>query len=94
MTLPDWKPTRVSTNKDDELGFASYNSARARGEQVHIYLDGVEQRNCTTADSAEGWVERAKLNADGEVYAIGDEIAQEIVHGKVEIKLIRESDPA
>jgi hypothetical protein len=71
-----WPPIRISAEKDDP-GFASYNAALARGEKVAVYLDGIEQFYCVTADAAEGFVK---------VYRDGFNV--DVVHGKVEIKLI------
>jgi hypothetical protein len=91
--LPAFNPTRVSI-KNDDPGFINYSTARARREQVHVYLEDVYQHHCVTADSSEGWVKRCKLDASGKVYAEGNYIVEEVVHGKVEIRLVPDWKPA
>jgi hypothetical protein len=53
---------------------------------VRIFLDDVEQKNVVTADTTIGMVNRCKIDASGDIYAIGDEIAMEEVRGVVRIE--------
>lgn len=49
-----------------------------------VFLDGVEQKYCTMADTALGAVERAKVK-DGKILYIDNTVCMEEVNGKVEI---------
>jgi hypothetical protein len=55
--------------------------------RLRIQLDGVEQRYVIAYDIDAGIVERCKLDADGHVYAEGDEIVRETVSGVVTVEL-------
>jgi hypothetical protein len=52
-----------------------------------IYLDGVEVRQVLTADDVAGYIKCAKLNENGDLYVVGDEVATEELHGMVRIEL-------
>lgn len=55
---------RVSVKTDDP-GNTAYADLLCEGRTVHIFLDGVEQRDVITADEEAGTVERFVLDADG-----------------------------
>lgn len=77
-------PTRVSIETDDS-GEAAYQLALRRGDVI-VLLDGVEQRNCLTADSVEGFVKRYATASGKLLYNSNKSQAlTEIVKGKVEI---------
>lgn len=48
-----------------------------------VWLDGAEQKMVSEASISGGWLIRAKLDAEGHVYAEGDEIATEKLFGVV-----------
>lgn len=79
--------TRVSNEKDDP-GYRDYCIIVGDKKKVLVYIDGVEQKLCTIADSAEGWVKRAVTTPDGNIAHDGDTILQEVVHGKVVIEVV------
>ncbi len=81
---------RLSTDKADP-GYEEWQRLQLRGEHAKILLDGTEVEHCYTADDQEGFVKRGKLDADGKIFAIDDQIATEIVHGKVEITFEKKS---
>lgn len=56
------------------------------GDRLVVLIDGVDQYGrAESYDIDAGTVTRAKLNADGNLYCEGDEVAIETVHGKVEV---------
>ena len=58
---------------------------QAAAADLVIHLDGVKQANANAYDMDAGTVTRAKLDADGNLYCEGDEVAIETVHGCVEV---------
>lgn len=90
VEMTDLSASRLSSDEKDP-GFADWKSLDSKGLRVDVYLDGVEQKNVDTVDCSEGWIRRCKLDADGHIYAEGDEVATEIVMGRVTIA-IRECD--
>lgn len=50
-----------------------------------ITLDGQRVERCLVADEEEGYVVQHKLNAAGQVFLEGDEIATETLYGVVRI---------
>ena len=79
--------TRVSIHEDDP-GYWQYCVARAHGKTIHVFLDGVEQKECVTADDERRIVKRAALYPDGtpKLDAALDKIAYETVIGDVRIE--------
>ena len=73
---------RYSSKKDDP-GYAAWISRRNAGAIVNAFLDGVPQPECVTADDEKGYVRRCKLDEDGYICAVGDEIIEEVVYGVV-----------
>lgn len=78
-TIPD----RISIEEGDP-GQVPFQLLGKQRWDVRILLDGVEQRECVTADRKEGWVKRYVTDNNGRLSVRGDRIATEIVHGKVE----------
>lgn len=80
---------RVSTDKFDP-GEHVFAKLRASGKQVKVWLDGVEQDNCITADVDEGWVKRYQTDHEGNLaVAIADNtILTEIIKGRVVIETL------
>lgn len=50
-----------------------------------VFLDGVQIKYCTVADEEQGYVERFKLNPQGEFVHNADYIEREKLYGKVVI---------
>ncbi len=75
---------RVSADKDDR-GYQNLLNLGGPGPSIRIMLDGVEQPHSVMADPIEGVVRRCKLNSRGEIYAIGDEVAEETLYGRVQV---------
>lgn len=75
---------RVSSDESDP---GHQNFLDTCGHTILVMLDGVEQKDCDMADPIAGVVRRCKYNSHGEIYAIGDEIAQETVKGHVQVFL-------
>ena len=72
---------RVSVWPTD-AGYLAY----CRGYRgCRVLLDGKEVKRVFTADEERGEVICADLNDDGQVYAVGDEIATRTLRGKVRI---------
>lgn len=78
---------RVSAGSEDDIGLDAFNGLTLAGYKVRIMLDGLECADVCTAEPNEGWVRRVKLDARGMAYAVGDEIAIEVVHGLVEVRI-------
>ncbi|MNV42787.1 hypothetical protein D3C71_1344740 [compost metagenome] len=76
---------RLSIDKRDP-GF----SHRAVGLKARIYLDGVEQTHCVTADEEEGLIVRYRLNEAGKpiVDEANEAFVLETARGKVQIDLL------
>lgn len=51
--------------------------------RCRVWLDGVEQALVHEANVSGGWLIRAKLDANGEIYVEDDEIATEKLFGVV-----------
>lgn len=79
---------RVSAD-DKDPGYELYQRLRSEGKEIRTMLDGVEVKHVETADDAEGWIIKAKLNELGQVYAVGDEVARETLRGKVTFEFKR-----
>lgn len=77
---------RVASNSSED-GYESYCNLVCAGNDIQVFLNGVEQGICFSADSVDGWVDRAKLNKNGNWYAEGDKVATERVQGNVRIVL-------
>lgn len=80
---------RVSIDKFDP-GEHVFAKLTASGKSVKIWLDGVEQLQCITADVDEGWVKRYQTDHEGNLaVAIADNtILTEIVKGRVAIETV------
>ncbi|BCH33150.1 hypothetical protein MesoLjLc_50800 [Mesorhizobium sp. L-8-10] len=80
---------RVSTETGDP-GERAYAMACGDGKRIKVYLDGVEQQYCLTADARQGWVKRHVITEQGNVAfnRATEEILTEVVHGRVEIALV------
>lgn len=61
----------------------THENTAAQGLPVRVFLDGVEQMKVLEAHTAEGWLVRAKLDANGRTYADGEDVATERLTGKV-----------
>lgn len=71
-------PRRLSVHDED------YNPAI--GARLVIFFDGEDQHGRAEGyDLEAGTVTRAKHDANGKIFCVGDEIAIETVHGKVEV---------
>lgn len=80
--------TRVSANKADP-GYPQWKVAIEHGKTVRVFLDGVEVKDCTTADDVNGFVVRAVLDDAGrfQVDPVDpNQVWEETVTGKVEIR--------
>jgi hypothetical protein len=55
------------------------------GRRVHVSLDSVVQTMVEAYDVDAGTVTRPKLDPDGYIYVVDDEIARETVTGNVEV---------
>lgn len=53
-----------------------------------VFLDGVEQTECLIADEEEGYIKRFKRDKSGRPFVEVDDLATEVIHGKVEIKVV------
>ena len=73
---------RISTDEKDP-GY----SPDLPNDGIVITLDGFEVRDVDMADEEAGELRRAMRNADGELYCEGDEVAREMLRGKVVISL-------
>lgn len=79
---------RVSSNKDD-AGFRQFEAARANGESIIVFLDGVEIPKCIVADEEQGIIEHLVLDADGNAQIDPNDRCQvwtKRVSGKVRIE--------
>lgn len=78
---------RYSTDKDDP-GYPPWKLLDDLGIAVHVYLNGLEAQDVSTADEGEGFIVRLARGADGRPYltAAGD-IATETVRGEVAFAL-------
>ena len=74
---------RMSSD-DKDPGYEAWQKA---GSRATVFLDDVEQKDVCMADEKEGIVRRCKHDADGKIYAIGDEVAMEEVRGVVRIEI-------
>jgi hypothetical protein len=75
---------RMSTIETDP-GYGAWVRA---GRRARVFLDGVEQHHCSVADEEAGIIVRCKLDSEGNIYAVGDEIAMEEVQGVVRIEAL------
>ena len=83
---------RVSADKTDD-GYRYFAMLKANGKDVFVFLDGVEVKNCVTADDERGFVIRYVPDEHGDVQidpVDNNRIWEERLTGVVEIK-IRES---
>lgn len=90
VTFPTHGITRVSMEKGDP-GEIPWGKLRADGKIVRVFLDGVPQKYCRTADAKEGWVNRLVLTDKGNIAKGIDRVLDETVYGHVEILI--EDDP-
>lgn len=77
---------RLSVDSNDP-GNMLYGMMGSLGRQVRVFLGGKEVRDVITADDEEGFVLHFERDADGNVFAIGDEVATETLTGDVKIVL-------
>lgn len=77
---------RISVEKDDP-GYIPYAKLNGDGRSPKIYLDGIEQRDCITADASEGWIKRIIITEQGNPANVCGEICHEVVCGKVVIEV-------
>lgn len=79
---------RVSREASDP-GYRTFYAAKKAGRRVKVFLDGVEQPACLTADEQTGFVKRCVLHVDGGIYVAPgtDEIMTEEVSGAVRIEI-------
>ena len=75
---------RVATYKDDP-GFAAWEDMVSLYGGADVTLDGSLVSEVVMADEELGEIIRAKQNAYGELYVIGDEVATETLKGMVKI---------
>lgn len=75
---------RMSCEPDD-AGYVPWGMARGDGKIVKVWLDGVEQKQCITADESVGMVKRVLLTPAGNVAVGNDEVLTEVVYGDVRI---------
>jgi len=57
---------RISADKDDP-GYPQFNVAMAHGKRVVVLADGVEVKQCVTADEELRYVKYYQLDGDGNV---------------------------
>jgi len=74
-------------------GAPAYAGTRAlldAGKCIDVFLDGKPLKQVQTADEEQGIIVKAKEDAQGNIYCVegSDEIAKEVLTGKVEIKVI------
>lgn len=74
-------PTACSINAKSPL---HHPSVSQWGAHVAVLLDGVVQNKVISFDSESGWVRRY-LTRGGDLYIAGDDVANEVVRGKVEL---------
>jgi hypothetical protein len=72
---------RISCAANDP-GFKNWQICRERGT-LRIYLDGVEMRDCVTADDSENFVEVIKRDADQKPIVEYDHVVLERREGAV-----------
>lgn len=79
---------RVSTEKGDP-GEILYAQCCVDGQQIRVWLDGVEQHDAFTADEGLGIVVRAMKSPRGNIMfnAANQEVLTETVTGKVVIEI-------
>lgn len=82
---------RISIRPTDS-GYSNYVVARAHGRRASVKLNGELQTCAVTADSDCGMVVRLAKGANGEMTYDADRqcIADEVVHGKVDIEFADE----
>ena len=79
---------RVSSIEGD-AGHARWREAIESGKRVEVYLDGIEQKYCSIADTELGIVRRCVLDGEGKLQcnpASPDEIWTEDVSGAVTVE--------
>jgi hypothetical protein len=81
---PDY--TRVSTEEGD-AGYVPYGHLMADGRWPTVYLDGVKQDGCLTADSNVGMIKRYVQTEHGNYAAVGNKLLTETVYGRVLIEV-------
>ncbi|SHJ71257.1 hypothetical protein SAMN05444159_1292 [Bradyrhizobium lablabi] len=80
---------RVSADRNDP-GYENHKNLMAGGYKIVVFLNGVEQKYCVSADPEEGSVCRNRTVNGSPVFHYG--IAQtEIVKGEVTVRLERTS---
>lgn len=95
---PDWSEPhrpcvpsgemRISTETGD-VGTEALAEIQNAGKSVKVYLDDVEQKWATIADTWRGYVVRFKLGPDGDLFIDpSNNIVQEIRYGKVRIEIV------
>lgn len=72
---------RVSVRKDDP-GYKNY----AKWIGCTVYVNGKVVEHVFTADTDAGMVVCADTGPDGRVLICGDEVAERVVYGKVELR--------
>ncbi len=80
---------RLSTDETDADAYQALCNIQMRGKIPRIYLDGVEIKNCITADDEKGEALAYKQRPDGTfvIDASGENVEVEVLRGKVEIKI-------
>lgn len=76
---------RLSSDSDDR----SFDEWRVLNDThiVLVWLDGIEQKKCITADDDEGFIIRIATDEDGNTVLKGDYVQYERVDGSVRIEL-------
>lgn len=90
MTVGDLViPRQASARKDSPFYVADV--VETWGRKVDIFVDGVKQNEVVSFDVDAGWVRTNKIGEDGKPFIEGDELATEIKHGEVEIKMTEDA---
>jgi hypothetical protein len=76
-------PRQLSVREGSPLFFGDFYAV---GQKIDIWLDGVKQDHVISYDADAGYVRVNRLNAEGNFFVAGDEVATEIKRGRVELR--------
>lgn len=76
---------RLSTEPSDAVGYAAWRDAL--GSDIRIFLDDIEQHQCSSADDEEGFVIRCCKDDNGNLVQEDGYLKLERVKGNVRIEI-------
>jgi hypothetical protein len=78
----------MTTFAGTAITYAKAGEAPADRGDLHVFdlSTGAEVKDVSEVNAAEGWLIRAKRNAEGELFLDGDEVARERIVGRFEIR--------